>query len=344
MNSSPLTPDPAADERASYWAARLDGSVLSVPDQVALQAWLAEAPVHRTLLSHYCQFSADLELLLPALAESGAVDLPQDLAPRRRPGKFKWVAGLSLAAAAVVVGGLWLSRPRLQRESIATAVAQRQSVTLADGTRAELNAQTSLQIEMGPVERRVRLASGEAFFTVTKDKHRPFIVETPAGSVRVTGTVFNVRTETAAALEVVVVEGSVQVRPGESTTGHPAGPVSLVAGDKFSASADGLKSQKLSDTALDDVLAWRHGQIVFQGEPLSAVLARFARYHGRGITAAPEVANLRVGGRYSLDDLDAFLGALEPVLQVHATRGLSGTIYVGPVDKTMAAPPAPGQN
>jgi transmembrane sensor len=338
MNSSSDISNPTADERASYWAARLDGSVLSAPDQLALEAWLAEDPVHRTLLSHYCQFSADLELLLPVLVESGAVDRPQELTLQRRAWNFKWMAAAAFVAVALVAAGLWLSRPGMQAASLATAAAQRQTLTLADGTRAELNAQTSLQIEIGPVERRVRLAGGEAFFTVTKDKNRPFIVETPAGSVRVTGTVFNVRTESTAALEVVVVEGSVQVRPGEAATGRPVEPVMLAPRDKLSAGVDGVTVQKLSAGALDDILAWRRGQIVFEGAPLSAVLARFARYHGRGITAAPEVANLRVGGRYSLDDLDAFLGALETVLPVRATRGLSGTIQVGPVEKPVAAP------
>ena len=344
MNSSPHSAQLLADERASYWAARLDGSILSESDQLALQAWLEEAPAHRTLLSHYCQFSADLELLLPALADSGAVELPQEIAPARRRGAFKWAAGFALAAVALVVGGFWIARPRVQRDSIATAGAQRQTLTLADGTRAELNAQTSLQIEMGPVERRVRLASGEAFFTVTKDKSRPFIVETPAGSVRVTGTVFNVRSESTSALEVVVVEGSVQVRPGESLPGRAVEPVSLVPGDKLSAGPEGVSVQKLSEGAVDDTLAWRRGQVVFKGVPLRDALAYFARYHGRGITVAPEIAEQRVGGRYSLDDLDGFLTDIEHPLQVHATRSLSGMIHVGPADRTAAGPAAPGHN
>ena len=341
MNPSAPSPGSAADERASFWAARLDGSVLSAADQLALNAWLGEHPSHRTLLSHYCQFSADLELLLPALAESGAVELPQEIAPRRR-WHLAWVAGAAVATAAVVAG-LWLVRPRTQVASLATAVAQRQSLTLVDGSRAELNAQTSLQIEIGPLERRVRLASGEAYFTVTKDKARPFIVETPAGSVRVTGTVFNVRADSPSALEVLVVDGSVQVRPGESASGPAGGPVTLAPGDRLSAGAEGVTVQRLSAAAVEDTLAWRHGQLVCAGEPLSAVLARVARYHGRGITAAPAVANLRVGGRYSFDDLDAFLSAIESALNVRATRGLSGTIQVGPAE-TPAATSHHGSN
>lgn len=341
MNTPSPTPDSAADERASYWAARLDGSVLSAADQIALEAWLAEKPAHRSLLSTYCQFSADLEQLLPSLAAAGAIDQPGEIAPRARGWNLPWVAGVALGAAAVVATLLWLGRPRTEFASMATTVAQRQTLTLADGSRAELNAQTSLQIEMGPTERRVRLASGEAYFTVTKDKARPFIVETPAGAVRVTGTVFDVRAETTTALEVLVVEGSVQVRPAESA-GHPVQPTLLAPREKLSAGPDGVTVRTLSPKVVDDELAWRNGQVVFAGVPLSEALARFARYHGRGLVAAPEVAHLAVGGRYSLDDLDGFLAALEAFLPVRVSRNLSGTVLVGPAENSRAVSPDRG--
>ena len=340
MNTS-TSQNAAAEERASYWAARLDGSKLSPADQVALDRWLAEKPSHRSLLSTYCQFSADLELVLPALAENGMIELPSESLPKPRTPYVKWAGATALAAAALIMAGVWLAHPRTQLESIATTVAQRQTLTLADGSKAELNAQTSLQIEMSATERRVRLASGEACFTVTKEKARPFIVETPAGAVRVTGTVFNVRTESPTRVEVVVVDGSVKVLPGEYALGRPVDPVALTGGDQLSAGPDGVTVQKLSASALDDVLAWRHGQIVFANVPLNAVLARFARYHGRGITAAPEVADLRVGGRFGLDDLDGFLQGLEVILPVRVTRGLSGAVQVGP-NNSRAEPPDRG--
>ena len=344
MNSSHQTHTAAAEERASYWAARLDGSVLSATDQNELNAWLAGEPAHRMLLSQYCQFSADLELLLPALAATGAVEMPQEISPRNRGWRLGWLAA-GVAAAAAIVGlafALWPART--QAERIATAVAQRQSLTLVDGTRVELNAQTSLQIEIGPVERRVRLANGEAFFTVTKDKNRPFIVETPSGSVRVTGTVFDVRAETTSSLDVFVVEGSVQVRPEENAPGQPGAPIALRAGDKLSNGSNGFTVTALSAGAIDDAVAWRQGQVVFRGVPLSVALARFAHYHGRGISADPAVANLSVGGRYSLDDLDGFLSALESFHPVRVSRGLSGTIQVGPAEPRAVTPPARDHN
>lgn len=325
MNVFPKCLDPAAEEQASLWAARLDGSVLAAEDQQALEAWLAETPAHRELLSHYCQFSADLEQQLPALVEAGAVELPPASTPVHSRSWLKWGLGVGLAAAAVTV---WLARPRTQFENVTSPMAVRQTLDLADGTRVELNAQTSLQVQIDRNGRRVRLASGEAFFAVHKDPARPFIVETPAGSVRVTGTRFDVRTEAAAPLEVTVVEGSVQVRPTDPA-GRPGAAVLLGAGNQLSAGPDGIEVRALSPTAVDDALAWRQGQIVFADVPLRTALAQFARYHGRGIAATAAAAEKRVGGRYSLDDLDGFLASLEEVLPVRVTRGPDGTIQVG---------------
>lgn len=329
MNSSPDHSDPTVEEQASLWAARLDGSVLSAADRTALDEWLAGHPARRAQLSRYCQFSADLEQQLPLIEgireQSAEIPAPKSAQPLpwlRRP----LMAGVMLTAAAAVALMFWPARP--QRENIATPVAQRQTLTLADGTVAELNAQTSLRIEIDRKERRVRLAAGEAFFSVRKDPARPFTVETPAGSVRVTGTKFNVRTESPAALEVTVLEGSVQAQP-EKADGPPAAPVQLGAGDQLSAGSAGTAVRTLSDAALEDALAWRQGQIVFEDVPLRETLARFARYHGRGITAAADAAELRVGGRFSLDDLDGFFAGLEEVLPVRVTRNPSGTVLVG---------------
>ncbi len=332
MNTSLSHLDPATEDQAALWAARLDGSVLSAADRIALDAWLVVNPVHRTLLSHYCQFSADLEQQMPLLEgikelSAGIRITPETAQP---PPWLRWpmMAGVALTAAAAVALAFWLARPQTQFENIATLAAQRQELTLADGTRVELNARTSLQVAIDGNTRRVRLASGEAFFAVQKDSARPFVVETPAGSVRVTGTKFDVRTEIASSLEVTVIEGAVQARPGDAG-GRPATPIPLTAGDKLSAGPGGVSVQALPASALDDALAWREGQIVFADTPLREALARFARYHGRGITVTTEAAELRVGARYSLDDLDGFFTALEEVLPVKVTRNLNGTVQVG---------------
>lgn len=325
---APSSFNPAADEQAALWAARLEGSSLSSDERAALDTWLAEDPTHRTLLSQYCQFSADLEEQLPLLVAADLVTMPEQKTSRRS-SKIVWFTTAALAAAAAV---MVLVRPHSAPapfQNLATPVAQRQSVILPDGTRVELNAQTSLAMESNGPERRVRLADGEAFFEVSKDPSRPFIVVTPSGSVRVTGTKFDVHTEPGLPFEVTVVEGSVQVRPGELSGAQTSAPFSLGAGDHLSADMHGVTVQALSSSSVSDTLAWRRGQVVFNDTPLRDALARFARYHGRGITTTPEAANLKVGGLYSLDDIDGFFAAVEEFLPVRVTHDLSGTVRVG---------------
>jgi transmembrane sensor len=312
MKSSQPIHDSIADEQAALWAARLDGDTLDAAQRTELDAWLAQKPHHRVLLSRYCQFSADLEEQIPALVSAGAVVMPASGAPRRRWWTLPRISSIAFAAAAAVALMILLLRPMPQLETVAMASGQRGERTLADGTRVELNANTSLRFENTQDERRVRLVGGEALFIVAKDPSRPFFVQTPAGSVRVTGTTFNVRTEpNTTAFEVTVIEGSVQVSPADSNGLHST-TVALGPHDQFSTRIGGTRI--LTDKQLEEVLAWRHGRIVFEDTPLSEAAARFARYHGRAIRVAPAVANESLGGVYGIDDLSGFLAGLEQVL------------------------------
>jgi transmembrane sensor len=327
MNSSKQVSQSDAEEQAALWAARLDGSNLNAADRAALEAWLGEDASRRELLAQYCSLSAELEQLLPTLVASGAVAIPH-VAPIRLRWNPWAVATAGLFAAAVAVVAVLVIRPRVQPDTIMTAVAQRRQFTLADGSRVELNANTSMVVENGRAERRVRLANGEAYFIVSKDKSRPFIVETPAGSVRVTGTIFNVRTETATELDVTVVEGSVQVRPGETGGGQPSGPRDIGPGDSLSAGKGGVSVTRLSAEALDDALAWRQGYLVGNGLPLPKALARYASYHGLKITASPGAAGVMISGRWSLDHPDVFFAAIEQTSKVRVTSDPGGEVRV----------------
>lgn len=304
------TPSPHAEEQASLWAARLEGSTLSAQHRTELDAWLEADPSHRALLSSYCQFSADLEQHLPLLEgiRNRVAEIHQAPAPVLSSSWLRWPAwaGVTLAAAAAVA--FFFLRPDgTQFANFTTPVAQRQALTLADGTHVDLNAHTSLQVELDRTTRRVRLASGQAFFEVTKDPNRPFIVETPAGTVRVTGTAFDVRSDPDL-LEVTVQEGHVQVNPSAA----PA-PTQLTAGGQLTARRTGIDTRTLSAGELGNILLWRQGQVVFKDVRLDEVLARVSRFHGRNLTAGPAAAGLSIGGLYSFDDLDAFLNDLQVV-------------------------------
>ena len=315
MNSSQQHHNSIADEQAALWAARLDGDTLDRAQRAELDAWLAEKPANRALLSQYCQFSADLEEQVSALVAAGVVSIPESAQPERRAKKwtFPRLAAVTFAAAAALAVGVSVLRPTPQIQNVAMASAQRGSTTLADGTRVELNANTSLRFENDKTVRRAILAGGEALFFVAKDHARPFIVDTKAGSVQVTGTTFNIRTNPSKiGFEVTVIEGSVKVSPSEVSGVEPSAPLLLGAGDQFSSATGNVRA--LAPVEVEDALAWQQGMVVFYGVPLSEAAARLAHYHGCAIKVDPAIANESVGGTHRIEDLNGFLAGLELAL------------------------------
>lgn len=332
MNAfQPDSKNPALEDAAAQWAVRLEGEPLSASEQVALKAWLAADPAHRAQLSRYCQFLADLERQLPKLVEGGAMDLEREVAAARRSWWRRHAAPLAGVAAAVAAGlVLGLAWPQRGVQTVATSPLQRQTIALADGTRADLNARTSLKVDFTAARRRVvRLEHGEALFNVAKDPARPFIVETPGGSVRVTGTVFNVRSEAPGRLEVTVLEGRVEVLPQAGSAAAPE-PLRLQQCDQVTLEAGSLAFRRVRPEMVAAVTAWREGWVVFDAAPLREVLGRFASFHGRAITVAPEVAEERLSGRFGLDDIEGFLFAdLERALPaVRVERQTGGGAHV----------------
>jgi transmembrane sensor len=333
MNTSTFSssPAPAADEQASLWAVRLEGSPLTASDHAALQAWLAENPGHAERLAEYRQLAFDLDQQLPALAKSGRVAFPTEPARalERRPRRGSWIMALAGAgAAALFAAALWQHRAALPEVILAPNGARR-SFTLADGTQVELNAATRLEIEKSAGERRVRLEDGEAYFHVAQDRSRPFIVETRAGSVRVLGTAFDVRSEAPGQLEVTVLEGSVSVQPMASVTTPLGQALTLKAGDRWSETKDGgVTFGAIANDAILRSLAWRQGKAMFVDAPLKEALECFARYHSQKLTVSDSAAAEKVGGVYHLDDLDPFLAGLETGLHLKVSRAADGSVKI----------------
>jgi transmembrane sensor len=104
--------------------------------------------------------------------------------------------------------------------------------------------------------------------------------------------------------------------------------VALGAGDQLSRQSDGVSVRALSAGDLDDALAWRQGQIVCVGMPLSEALGRFAHYHGIKIAVTPGAATLPIGGRFGLDDVDSFYGDIERTLKVRVSHEPGGGVRV----------------
>lgn len=91
-------------------------------------------------------------------------------------------------------------------------------------------------------------------------------------------------------------------------------PISLLPGQQLTITDPTVRD--LTPAELENALAWRTGRLALDGLTLAEAAARLAAYHGIRIEVAPEVAGLRPGGTYTVENLDNFLRAFENALTV----------------------------
>jgi transmembrane sensor len=187
--------------------------------------------------------------------------------------------------------------------------------TLADGSVVELNGAARIEIEFSAALRRVRLAGGDAHFSVAKDPARPFVVAVGALEVRAVGTAFAIARD-AGEIAVLVTEGRVAV----SSITDSAPPSALVAGEGLrvadpTAPAVAPRVAALTPAEIDARLAWRVPRLEFSATPLARVVEMFnahaARHGGSRLTLADgALAPLRVTGVLRADDTESLLRLL----------------------------------
>ncbi len=171
-----------------------------------------------------------------------------------RPRMWRWVA---VAVAAIAALTLWQVRSRRASGSAtgSAAPAARQSIALGSRGVAVAEAGASLSWTVDGHGAAIAQSAGDVFYRV--EHGGPFRVETPHGTVRVTGTCFRVEVETmnrrwrdvaaagiGAALVVTVYEGSVLFagKKGE-------GEKKVAAGEALVAGPDGVKVVAGADPA-----------------------------------------------------------------------------------------------
>ena len=203
-----------------------------------------------------------------------------ELGKKRRAVIFRRAVKAVGVAAAIAVGVFFGFRQNETDTSIAveTLSAPAGLITesiLSDGTKICLNAGSKLEIiNYKKNERRVRLY-GEAYFDVTRDEMRPFIVETGKIAVRVLGTEFDVNSK-GDEHSVVLVRGAVQV---DSQTDEETLSYRLVPGQRFSRNpSDG--SGNIAHVTTEDYTSWINGYLKFEKLPLGQVILKIQDYYG----------------------------------------------------------------
>ncbi|SHJ40817.1 FecR family protein [Tangfeifania diversioriginum] len=175
----------------------------------------------------------------------------------------------------VGIGGVWFY---LQHDAktamieISAAYGETKQVTLPDQTEVWLNAGSSLKYpsEFSQKVRSVHL-TGEAFFSVTKNQSKPFVVETKSLAVKVLGTKFNLKAypdehQTVATLQ----EGKIEVQTAKNQKQQMEPNEQLVYNSETSA----LKVVKIN---VEDIPDWKNGNLIFSEATLGEILQTLER-------------------------------------------------------------------
>lgn len=337
-------------ETASDWVVRIQEGELSPEDLAAWSQWLQASPNHQRAFDDVQELWRNLGRLPYAASPSSQTELKTDaysgersirawcdeMQPQRQ---VKGQSGLSwrgwVAAATLVLAiGLGAIGVSQFRSSLApvpptyrTVIGQHQLVTLPDGSTMELGAASEAKVMYSAAERAVEMLDGIAFFSVTENTDRPFVVHAGGGSVKAIGTEFSVQRRDSTVI-VVVSDGLVEVskpspimvaRDARDRNRYPE-VVQLPAGQRVEYSVGaGLELPATVD--LTAANAWRAGQLVFQDESLRKAIEDLNRYSRIPIELKDaEVAELRLTAYVTTSQVGGWLEGLEAALPVTVER------------------------
>ncbi len=317
-------PDDEVEAAAGRWFARRRSGAMTGAEAQAMEAWLRQDSAHRAAFDRIEHVWSSIEY---------ARRFPEILALRergrsRRAGfsrtTVRWAAAACLAVVVLGAGGYGLSAMGMLEirgfsdQRYATAVGEKSTFTLPDGSVVTLNTNTVLRTSAARDRRVVYLDRGQAFFRVAKNPDRPFVVHAAGRSVTALGTAFDVRVE-GRRFEVTLVEGKVRVEtpvPRRKAIGGAVAPTpevrtaEMLAGDRFIASTDAQWVVASADTTTQT--SWLVGRLKFEGEPMGMIAAEFGRYSDQKIVIDdPVLARRPVSGAFKANDTIAFAEALE---------------------------------
>ncbi len=331
--TSPDNKDPSKEARrsaAAAWVVRHDRG-LSAEEQRAFLVWLAEDPRNEAAWRRSAAVWGRFEAAVPAKTPA-PTRWPQ---PRRIAGW--WVGGLAAAAALALVAyvGLRLPAPSIEAVAVEVAAEAPRTHVLADGTLARLNVGARIAEVYSAQERRVRLLAGEAYFAVTRDPSRPFVVEAGGVEVVAVGTAFGVSLASAA-VDVLVTEGTVKVVAARRDDAAEPENVPLVtAGHRAvvarvtTAEVPAVVVTEVDMVEVNRANTWRGGLLRLGGATLAELAKEFEAQTGRRMRfATPDLAEMRVGGRFPGDDLEGFTRVLADHYGVHVSREADGTLLL----------------
>ena len=195
--------------------------------------------------------------------------------------------------------------------TVQTLTGMEYMLTLSDGTRVFLNAETKLRFptRFTDKQRAVEL-DGEAYFEVKKDEAHPFIVKTGTVEIAVLGTSFNVRSYSGENnIATTLVSGKVAVSDGKESKEIKPGEQAVYIKE--------TGKMEIKDVDVSLYTAWHTGKFIFKNETLDEMLSYLSRWYGFKYRFVDDRAKqVRIGARLERYD------NMNPIIEMLRKTGL----------------------
>ncbi len=186
------------------------------------------------------------------------------------------------------------------------AKGTRSVIALADGSKVWLNADSRLQYPTAfeGTTREVYL-SGEAFFDVSKNKLKPFIIHLKNGTVKVLGTSFNIKAyDHSPLVETSVSTGRVAFVPA----GVKKADTTFLTKDMKAVYIVAVRQVKTMPTTSSEDKAWTEGRLIFHDTSMEEIATQLERYFGKTVLIADdEIRNYRLTGTFENNSAEEIL-------------------------------------
>ena len=280
----------------------------------------AAAKLYKSLKMKGVEVSTEkIEASLQQVKEVAEIDKNKEI-PFWRSKIYRYAAVISLlivfAASVIYLDTSELNKD--QHDGMLTFIekvtpkGQKSTITLGDGTVIKLNSDSKLKFPKSFSEDvREIYFEGEAFFDVSKDPSRPFIIKTNDLQINVLGTSFNVNSiDRENRVEVGVLTGKVSVSLISDSSEDSQETAVLLPYEKGVFDKVNLKLRKERFNSSRD-LAWKDGIILFSEAEFDKVVERLERWYGfEFVTSQVKPLETKLTGRYEDKSLEFVLGGI----------------------------------
>ncbi|WNO52413.1 FecR family protein [Stakelama saccharophila] len=207
-----------------------------------------------------------------------------------------------------------------------TRAGERRMVALPGATSIVLNGDTAISWRKHDKHIEVWLERGEIAL-VLREAPLPLLVHGGKASALLEPGRYNARL-TGGLLDVGVIRGTAALSISNTVSADGSG--SIVKANEAALVGRETHLHPMNSKQVEALLAWPHGEIVFNDEPLSVAIERYNRQSPvRLVLGDPALGNIRVGGRFTSSNPNSFLKALRASFDIRAERTDKAVVLMG---------------